>query len=152
MNDFEVKRKVYEDVVFQINREDRLANHRMVWTLQVNGFIFAALMFLARENPTEIKVFYIFILPMVGMCVSIAGFFGVLAAYMQIINLTKIWKERVDKYWIMPFGEPFGKYSAIVSGVFFHFILVIAWSIWLIINFRMNFNLLNECKNIICGG
>lgn len=104
----------YEYIAHQINREDNLVNFRLTWALTLNGFLFAALGFLAgKEVPNKsLLAFFHWALPLTGTTVSLVGLLGVIAAQLQINHLAKQWRELVDGRWPRPFG---GKWSFLMG-------------------------------------
>lgn len=97
----------YDAISQQINREDDLVNKRLTWTLTFSGLLFAALGFLAGTNKPDQAVLDVFkiALPLMGIAISLAGLFGVLAAYIQLYYLTGEWESLNDSRWVRPFGS-----------------------------------------------
>ncbi|EFL52318.1 conserved hypothetical protein [Solidesulfovibrio fructosivorans JJ]] len=93
----------YEHTRNQIQHEDNLINQRVVWLLQVNGFLFAAYAFtLVAQSNTSCKattgftllvVFSRFILSFVGIILSFMLKRGISAAEKSIDELVKSWDE-----------------------------------------------------------
>lgn len=107
MSDPDVKKLQYDIIANQINREDELISKRLTWTLTINGFLFAALGFLAGKNQPHQAILELFqiALPLTGIAISVAGLLGVVAAYIQIQYLTEQWVSLDDPRWVRPFGD-----------------------------------------------
>lgn len=149
MDEFEWKRKYYEDIAFQINREDSLINNRLIWTLQLNGFIFAALAFTTKDTMTQIRVFCLLVLPVVGFFVSASGLCGVVAAHMQIENLKNQWISYADKEWVMPFGKKVSFYMGLIPSIVPQLVLITAWLFLLYINYNTTHSILTCIFSVI---
>lgn len=121
----------YEYIAHQINREDGLVNNRFTWTLQLNGFLFAALAFYSKDVEPAMKVFFRFALPATGFAVSLAGVFGVLAAYQQLRYLIDLWNAKPDQRWPRPFGEPLTHHMSKLPSVGLLVLLAIVWLVLL---------------------
>jgi hypothetical protein len=97
---------VGEAVASQIQRENALLDHRLTWTLQLNGFLFTAMGFLAPKELTD-KALQSLVntwIPVTGCVVSLACLLGVIAAQMQLDYLAKFWAaSRRDG--LRPFGD-----------------------------------------------
>ena len=102
----EQRKQRYEDLAHQINREDGLVNYRMTWTLQLNGFLFAALALVAKDLAGPMKLFFEYALPLTGFVASAAGLLGVIAANRQLSYLTALWNETDQPHRPRPFGDP----------------------------------------------
>jgi len=104
---------LYDAIATQIERETVLINHRLTWTLQLNGFLFATLGFLGGRDLTDVALLTLVhtLIPITGFFVSLAGALGVCAAQSQISYLTKRWEA-----WLTedarprPFGSKRGSY------------------------------------------
>ena len=94
----------YEYIAHQINREDTLVNYRLTWTLQANGFLFAALALVGKDLDGPVRAVFDLALPLTGLSVSMAGILGVYAANRQITYLISLWSERPFLNWPRPFG------------------------------------------------
>jgi hypothetical protein len=93
------KQAVYEYLAYQVDREDGLINHRLSWTLQLNGFLFAAVALLGGSQIDEhVKRLVLRVVPIAGVAVSTAGLSGVIAANFAIRDLKKGWYALNDKY------------------------------------------------------
>jgi hypothetical protein len=100
---------LYDSLACQIERENHLINHRLTWTLQLNGFLFTAVALLAGktiEDPTLALLTH-WMIPATGLCVSLAGCLGVLAAQWQIGYLIRHWQTHLrSDLRPRPFGDP----------------------------------------------
>jgi hypothetical protein len=105
----EPKRQVYEYLDYQIDREDNLVNNRLSWTLQLNGFLFAAFALIGTQMSEDISRQFRSLLPWAGLAVSIAGLGGIIASQIAILSLTRQWKKHdlTREPWPRPFGAPF---------------------------------------------
>jgi len=124
------KKLCYDAISTQIAREDDLAGKRLTWIITINGFLFAALGFLAggvKPDPAILSLFK-FVLPVTGIAISVAGFFGVVAAYIQIHYLTKQWEILNDCRWPRPFGDKRHSFLlGIIPSMFPPIVLLIVW-------------------------
>jgi len=120
---------VYEYIAFQINREDGLINYRLTWTLQLNGFLFAALALIAESGKVDVVVrtLLVYVLPITGLATSVAGLMGAVAANMAIRDLKKLWHDQQDHEYPRPFGGPSAFALGLLPSVFLPAILVLVW-------------------------
>ena len=102
----EQRKERYDDIAYQINREDGLVNFRMTWTLQLNGFLFAALALVAKDLAGPMKPFFEYALPLTGFFASASGLLGVIAANRQLAYLTALWNQIDQPHRPRPFGDP----------------------------------------------
>ena len=117
------KQARYKYIAFQINREDGLVNYRLTWTLQFNGFLFAALALTSSEMDGLLKV-----LPIAGMTVSIAGLLGTIAANIAIRDLKHMWLEDEDSRWPRPFGDTVAFRLGLAPSIMLPSVLTVVWS------------------------
>lgn len=101
---YDLERHRYEYIAHQINREDALVNYRLTWTLQANGFLFAALALVGKDLSGPVRSVFDIALPVTGLAVSTAGLLGVAAANKQMAYLTALWRKRPNFDWPRPFG------------------------------------------------
>lgn len=94
----------YEYIAHQIDREDGLVNYRLTWTLQINGFLFAALALIGSEMDDRVEALLLWTLPIAGMTISFAGVLGIVAANWAIWDLKTQWRDNPDSRWPQPFG------------------------------------------------
>jgi hypothetical protein len=94
-------------VASQIERENALLDHRLTWTLQLNGFLFTAMGFLGAKELTD-KALQSLVntwIPVTGCVVSLACLLGVIAAQMQLDYLAKFWVSASPRECLRPFGD-----------------------------------------------
>lgn len=133
------QRSRYEYIAQQIEREDGLANYRLTWTLQLNGFLFAALALIGREMDPEIGRILKIMLPVAGIVVSTAGLLGTLAALLAILNLRsnwrglkKVWRRSEDPRWPRPFGKTGAFWFGQVTNLSLPSALIVVWVVLLV--------------------
>jgi hypothetical protein len=122
------KQSCYEYIAFQIDREDGLVNYRLTWTLQLNGFLFAALALIGSEMDDRLEKLLLRILPIAGMAVSVAGLLGTIAANLAIRGLKVSWRANPDSRWPQPFGDTAAFWLGLAPSVLLPFVLVFVWS------------------------
>ncbi len=125
------KKLRYDAIAFQIAREDELAGKRLTWIVTINGFLFAALGFSAgKDSPDQaILALLKFALPVTGSLVSIAGLMGVIAAYIQLQYLTKLWERLDDPRWPRPYGDKKHSYKiGVIPSVLPPLVLAGVWA------------------------
>ena len=130
------RRRRYEDIVFQITREDTLVNFRLTWSITLNGAMFAALWVLLAKSEAAglIYRFADWLLPISGFFISLVGLLGVYAAQRQIEYLTKEWGKLGDNPWPRPFGDPLGFRIGTLPSIVPPLIFTLAWMgvlVWL---------------------
>ncbi|MCC6899732.1 MAG: hypothetical protein IT377_12200 [Polyangiaceae bacterium] len=120
---------IYEYIAFQINREDGLINYRLTWTLQLNGFLFAALALIGEANKVDaaIRNLLVQVLPVTGIATNLAGLAGVVAANMAIRELKELWGHRQDTRFPRPFGKPSAFLLGLLPSVLLPAVLVFVW-------------------------
>lgn len=137
----------YDAIAFQVNREDELLSKRLTWCLTINGFLFAAIGLISnasKNKPTikavgcisdidnltvEVINIFTYAVPCIGVAVSVAALFGVIAANLQILDLRKAWRDLDNPPWVRPFGKGFAFALGWVTPLIPAVALVIAWSI-----------------------
>jgi hypothetical protein len=123
----------YNYIAHQINREDNLVNHRLTWTLQLNGFLFTALALISDKVDPSTKAFFLYALPATGLIVSLAGLMGVLAANHQLNYLTQEWDPKTKVLWPRPFGAPLARWLGKFPSLAPVIVLSIVW-LWLLLH------------------
>jgi hypothetical protein len=121
------KQAHYEYIAFQIDREDNLVNQRLTWTLQLNGFLFAALALIGSEMDKKLHDVLLNVLPIAGFTVSFAGLLGVIAANLSMENLKSQWTSKKDVRWPRPFGNPTAFTLGLAPSVALPLVLSGAW-------------------------
>jgi hypothetical protein len=111
----------YDYISAQVSRENGLIHDRMTWTLQFNGFLFAALALMRISSAGEAKSaeimapwlgdFLLGALPLAGLGISVCGWLGVRGAVRQLHYLRSEYALTVqnfasEKSWPKPFGDP----------------------------------------------
>jgi hypothetical protein len=131
MTDPDDKKLIHDAIAYQITREDELAGKRLTWIITINGFLFAALGFVAGKDSAGTAI--LALLALTGIAVSLAGLMGVIAAYIQLRYLTQRWELLVvdDRQWPRPYGN---KRHSFLLGIPASFlpplILAAAWAAW----------------------
>jgi len=99
---------LYDAIALQIERENSVINHRLTWTLQLNGFLFTAVSLLGGKvlDDAALRALVAIFVPMTGLVVSVSAFMGVLAAQHQLSYLTKLWTTKLSA--TDPRPRPFG--------------------------------------------
>lgn len=97
-------RNCHQDIIDQIKHENNLEHNRMTWVLQINGFLFATLALLKKDADKSIYYFVSYILPIVGIAISMAGFYGIRAAHTQKEYLKGKWHSLQCNCCVRPFG------------------------------------------------
>ncbi|MBO9512572.1 MAG: hypothetical protein J7549_00525 [Variovorax sp.] len=121
----EAEKDSYDYVVAQVSREDGLIHNRMTWTLQLNGFLFAALALLkvvppgAKATAESLQPWVVDYLlgaiPFTGLVITFSGWAGIWGANWQLWYLTRMYAERVEgaakkRAWPRPFGSRSGPF------------------------------------------
>lgn len=114
----EVKQQ-YDYIAAQVSREDGLIHNRMTWTLQLNGFLFAALALMKLSPSGEgrnveivapwLVEFLLGALPLAGLGITVSGWLGVRGAIGQLKYLCREYVRNVQSHaienkWPRPFG------------------------------------------------
>ena len=89
---------LYDAIAMQIERENSVINHRLTWTLQLNGFLFTAVSLLGGKvlDDAALRALVAIFVPMTGLVVSVSAFMGVLAAQETCItSSTRNFKGRM---------------------------------------------------------
>jgi hypothetical protein len=100
--------KLFRDYV---EHEDSLIDHRLLWNINIQGFLFATYGF-SVQKLAEVQIhsgaqeiigaqalyWLIGVLPFFGIAVSVWSFLGVIAAQDAIASLTKQWEEIEGEY------------------------------------------------------
>ena len=131
------KRRYYEFLSHQIEREDGLVNNRLTWMVATQGLLFTAIALVARSNTTIPNLIETLTkwLPVTGMFLSFACFLGVLGATIAIYDLKKEWK--LLSYDGGP--RPFGGTIAALLGLVLRFSLpILFFTAWHIIYLELN--------------
>jgi hypothetical protein len=107
-----VLHETYDAIAIQIQRENEAVNHRLTWTLQLNGFLFTAVAILGPRDPLPVVLGFLvhWLIPLTGMSVSVAGLLGVAAANMQLLYLRRFWSALGLEDRPRPFGDPHNAY------------------------------------------
>jgi hypothetical protein len=107
---------LYDSLAVQIERENQLINHRLTWTLQLNGFLFTSIALLTGKTIEDpgLALLIRWLIPVTGLCVSLAGCLGVMAAQWQIGYLIRHWQKHLQSD-LRP--RPFGASVARTSWV-----------------------------------
>lgn len=119
----------YEFISDQIDREDKLINYRLTWTLQLSGFLFAAFALASKESFSEYRDFFSLYIPILGALIGVAGLLGVLAANLQMNYLAKKWKQLPANDLPRPFGDKRSYKLGTVPQYVFLVGLVVVWGI-----------------------
>lgn len=117
----------YEYIARQIEREDGLINYRLTWTLQLNGLLFAALALLGDKTSHDLADFLRLRMPMAGAMVSFAGLLGIVAANLQLLYLTRLWKFQPQRGWPRPFGDKLAYFLGTVPSLVTVIVLLFIW-------------------------
>jgi len=127
------KRKYYDDVTYQINREDHLVNNRIGWTLQLNGFLFAAYALIGSEMDKNIADRLILILPITGIAASTACLAGAIAAFIAMKEIIDGWTDKEQTQWPRPYGGKLSFYLGEAPTVLLPAALVGVWAYLLVV-------------------
>jgi hypothetical protein len=92
---------LYDHFVKHIELQNTLINNRLGWTLQANGFFFAALALIRPDVDVRIKNSLLKVLPLAGIVVCFAGLCGVIAALLTISALSRHWHS-ITSGWRSP--------------------------------------------------
>ena len=133
------KRRYYEFLSHQIEREDGLVNNRLTWMVATQGLLFTAIALVARSNTTIPNLIETLTkwLPVTGMFLSFACFLGVLGATIAINDLMKEWDLLSKTYKGGP--RPFGGTIAASLGLVLRFSLpILLFAVWYKIYFELN--------------
>jgi len=86
----------------EIAAEHALVAARMTWNLSFQGLLFTAMAFALGQQPggtlPDRLALLIYLLPRLGIAVALLSAVGVLAAYLQINRLKRIWHSRTDEF------------------------------------------------------
>jgi hypothetical protein len=86
----------------EIAAEHALVAARMTWNLSFQGLLFTAMAFaLGRPSgaaPDDRLITLIYLLPRLGIAVALLSAVGVLAAYLQVDRLKRLWRVRKDEF------------------------------------------------------
>jgi hypothetical protein len=129
------ERMYYEYIAKQVEREDGLINSRLTWMLTTQGFLFAALALIAKQEEAIIDVYnvLIIVLPAAGFILSITGISGNRAAGMALDDLIDAWESRVrdkpslNKLFPRPFGDVRASFFGAIQSTALPVVLCIVW-------------------------
>jgi len=125
----------YEYISKQIEREDGLINYRLVWTLQLNGFLFAALALVRSDADVLVKKALLNALPIAGFLIALVGLFGIIGAIAALYGLKKQWDNQPDMRWSRPCGDSVPFAMGALPSVFAPLVLMGIW-FYLFFSFR----------------
>ena len=128
------QKTVYDNIVNQIAQENLLTHNRLTWVLQINGFLFAALALIKIDTPLNIKIFASYVLPIVGIVISLAGYWGVKAAHAQKEYLKSLWVELRLNDFVRPFGVDKTKHFGRLTSLAIPGVLIFSWGLLLLIS------------------
>ena len=122
------KQNYYEYLAHQIEREDGLVNYRLTWMLTTQGLLFAALALLAgKEIDVDMRTMLAWLLPRIGIALSVIAFLGVSAANNQITYLKKKWKKLDYDKAPRPHGGPWAWWFGLIPGLGLPVLFFAAW-------------------------
>jgi hypothetical protein len=130
----------YDALATQIQRENEVINHRLTWTLQLNGFLFTATALLGPREPLPpaVGLFVHWLIPLTGACVSLAGLLGVVAANLQLLYLRRFWAGLGLADRPRPFGDVRNAYLlGAVPAVLPPAVLATVWVGFLVLAFTL---------------
>ena len=122
------KQNYYGYIAHQIEREDGLVNYRLTWMLTTQGLLFAALALLTGTAiDTEIRAMLAWLLPWIGIALSVIALVGVSAANHQITYLKKKWEMLDYDKAPRPYGWPWAWRFGLVPSVCLPVVFIAAW-------------------------
>lgn len=122
------KQNYYGYIAHQIEREDGLVNYRLTWMLTTQGLLFAALALLTGTAiDTEMRATLIWLLPWIGIALSVIALVGVSAANHQINYLKEKWEMIAYDKAPRPYGGPWAWRAGLVPSVCLPVVFIVAW-------------------------
>jgi hypothetical protein len=142
-------------------REHDILNHRLTWSLTIQGFLFvtygycvqklaelqtgenSANEFLVSYNYAvdQLKLMIIYVIPLVGIVLSIVLCFAVVTNYRVLFRLEREWNEKIKRpepYVPNPSGAGISwAHLAVIPPLFITLILLASWLLLLITGFHM---------------
>ena len=122
------KQNYYEYLAHQIEREDGLVNYRLTWMLTTQGLLFAALALLAgKEIDVDMRAMLAWLLPRIGIALSVIALLGVSAANNQITYLKKKWEKLDYVKAPRPYGGPWAWRFGLIPSLCLPVLFFAAW-------------------------
>lgn len=118
----------YEFFINQEQLETTNINSRLSWGLTVQGFLFAALALIAREDHTRVVSALRVALPLVGIVTALATLCGTVAGLAALSQLEHDWLTNVpDSLFPRPFASGPAQLLGGIPGVAVPAVILLAW-------------------------
>ena len=122
------KQNYYGYLAHQIEREDGLVNYRLTWMLTTQALLFAALALLAgKDIDAEMRATLAWLLPRIGIALSVIAFLGVMAANIAITDLKRKWEKLAYDKAPRPYGGPWAWRLGVIPSLALPLLFFVAW-------------------------